>query len=95
MTVPLFPCPCLLRWEQREIGSIIIAFYGPIINMTRKHFIPNTLDGIEPWIFTKFQVLLWVILKKTLHLDSSPKEHRNWWKDDFLSFLYSKKMSSV
>lgn len=50
--------------EQREIGSIIIAFYGPIISMTRKHFIPNTLDGIEPWIFTKFQVLLWVILKK-------------------------------
>ena len=51
--------------EQREIGSIIIAFYDPIISMTRKHFIPNTLDGIEPWIFTKFQVLLWVILKNT------------------------------
>lgn len=38
---------------QREISSITLAFYDLIIILTRKHFISNTLDGIEPCFFLK------------------------------------------
>ena len=36
---------------QREISSISLAFYDLIVIVTRKHFIQNPLDGIEPWCF--------------------------------------------